>query len=118
MPTLTFNPRQRVILVEALAIAVDGRPADLTVLIDTGAGQTGFRRSILIGLGIDVDSAAQTMQINTASGSLDVPVVNLPHLSIFGESFSNLPALAFQCRRLFLPMEFWAMMFCQGSGFS
>ncbi len=93
MPTLIFDPRQRVILVEASATAIDGRPADLIVLVDTDAGQTGFRRSTLVGLGIDVDSAAQVMRINTASGSLDFPVVNLPNLSVFGESFSNLPVL-------------------------
>ncbi len=52
MPTIPFDATRRVILVEAMAIAVDGRPAELTVLIDTGAGRTGFRRSTLIGLGI------------------------------------------------------------------
>lgn len=93
MPTLTFDPRRRVIVVSAVSISLDGRPAELTVLVDTGAGQTGFRRSTLIGLGIDVDSPIQTMRINTASESLNVPVVNLPHLSVFGSEFRNLPVL-------------------------
>ncbi len=93
MPTLSFDPMQRVIAVDAISITADGRPANLTVLVDTGAGQTGFRRSTLIGLGIDVDRATQIARINTASGSLSVPVVNLPHLSVFGTDFHNLPVL-------------------------
>jgi len=51
-----------------------------SLALDTGAGQTGFRRSTLIGLGIDVDASEQTIRLNTASESLTVPVVNLPIL--------------------------------------
>lgn len=87
MPTVSFDANHRIILVEAIAIAADGRPAELTVLFDTGAGLTGFRRSTLIGLGIDVDASEQSARINTASGSLIVPVVNLPQLRVFGVDF-------------------------------
>ncbi len=106
MPTLAFDPRQRVILVEASATAVDGRPADLIVLAHTVAGQKGFRRSTLVGLGIDVDSAAQVVRINTASGSSDAPVVNLPNLSVFGESLKTCQSFVCRCLQLFLPTEF------------
>lgn len=93
MPMLNFDSTRRIIVIDAVATAADGRPADLAVLVDTGAGQTGFRRSTLIGLGIDVDRATQTIKVITASESLDVPVVNLPHLRVFGADFRNLPVL-------------------------
>jgi len=80
MPTIPVDVNRRVILVRAVALAIDGRPAELDVLVDTGAGRTGFRRSTLIGLGIDVDASEQTIRLNTASESLTVPVVNLPIL--------------------------------------
>ncbi|MFN3420460.1 MAG: aspartyl protease family protein [Armatimonadota bacterium] len=91
MPIVAFDPRQKIIQV-TVGVS-DTFRTTLTVLVDTGAGQTGFRRSTLVGLGIDVERAEQVMRINTASGSLDVPVVNLPNFRVFGESFSNLPVL-------------------------
>jgi predicted aspartyl protease len=93
MPTIPFDASRRVILVRAMAHAIDGRPAELNVLVDTGAGRTGFRRSTLIGLGIDVDASEQTIRLNTASESLTVPVVNLPILRVFGVDFLNMPVL-------------------------
>ena len=80
MPTIPVDVNRRVILVRVVALAIDGRPAELDVLVDTGAGRTGFRRSTLIGLGIDVYASEQTIRLNTASESLTVPVVNLPIL--------------------------------------
>ncbi len=91
MPIVPFDPQRRVI--QVTVEVSDTFRTTLTVLVDTGAGQTGFRRSTLVGLGIDVEGVAQMMRINTASGILDVPIVNLPRLSVFGESFSNLPVL-------------------------
>ncbi|MFA0755059.1 MAG: hypothetical protein YPKNTGVA_000557 [Candidatus Fervidibacter sp.] len=93
MPTIPFDARRRVIIVEAVAFALDGRPADLTVLVDTGAVKTGFRRSTLIGLGIDVDAATEFLRVSTASGSLEVPIFNLPQLRVFGAIFTNLSVL-------------------------
>ena len=93
MPTIPFDASRRVILVGAIAFAIDGRPAELTVLVDTGAVRTGFRRSTLIGLGIDVDASEQTIRLNTASESLTVPVVNLPLLRVFEVDFRDLPVL-------------------------
>jgi hypothetical protein len=43
MPTISFDATRRAILLGVTAFAVDGRPAELTVLVDTGAGRTGFR---------------------------------------------------------------------------
>jgi len=91
MPIVPFDPQRRVI--QVTVEVSDTFRTTLTVLVDTGAGQTGFRRSTLVGLGIDVEGVAQMMRINTASGILDVPIVNLPRLSVFGESFSNLTVL-------------------------
>ncbi len=91
MPIVPFDPQRRVI--QVTVEVSDTFRTMLTVLVDTGAGQTGFRRSTLVGLGIDVEGVAQMMRINTASGILDVPIVNLPRLSVFGTDFHNLPVL-------------------------
>lgn len=93
MPIVPFDVRRRLIVVQATALAIDGRPATLTVLVDTGAGQTGFRRSILRGLGIDVDRVTEFVQVNTASETVQVPRVTLPMLNAFGVTFTNLPVL-------------------------
>jgi predicted aspartyl protease len=65
----------------------------LTVLVDTGAVKTGFRRSTLIGLGIDVDAATEFLRVSTASGSLKVHIFNLPQLGVLGVTFTNLTVL-------------------------
>lgn len=93
MPTIPFDVRRRVIIVGAVTFAFDGRPADLPVLVDTGVVKTGFRGSTLIGLGIEVDAATEFLRVSTASGSLEVPFVNLPQLRVFVATFTNLPVL-------------------------
>jgi hypothetical protein len=91
MPIVPFDPTSR--LIQVTVMVSDGLMTALTVLVDTGAGRTGFRRSTLIGLGIDVDASEQTIRLNTASESLIVPVVNLPLLRVFGVDFRDLPVL-------------------------
>jgi len=91
MPTIHFDPRVR--LIQVSVFVADGFRSELTVLVDTGAAKTGFRRSTLIGLGIDVDAATGFLRVSTASGSLEVPIVNLPQLRVFGATFTNLPVL-------------------------
>ena len=80
MPIVPFDPTSR--LIQVTVMVSDSLTTALTVLVDTGAGRTGFRRSTLIGLGIDVDASEQTIRLNTASESLTVPVVNLPVLCL------------------------------------
>ncbi len=91
MPIVPFDPTSR--LIQVTVMVSDGLATALTVLVDTGAVRTGFRRSTLIGLGIDVDASEQTIRLNTASESLTVPVVNLPLLRVFGFDFRDLPVL-------------------------
>jgi len=91
MPIVPFDPASR--LIQVTVMVSDSLTTALTVLVDTGAGRTGFRRSTLIGLGIDVDASEQTIRLNTASESLTVPVVNLPILRVFGVDFLNMPVL-------------------------
>ncbi len=50
MPIVPFDPTSR--LIQVTVMVSDGLMTALTVIVDTGAGRTGFRRSTLIGLGI------------------------------------------------------------------
>ena len=91
MPILPFDPQRR--LIEITALASDGRRVALRMLMDTGASMTGLREAALLALGIDPQSAERTMQLNTASGRVNVPVVVIPNLHVFGISLRDVPVL-------------------------
>lgn len=91
MPILPFDPQRR--LIEIAAFASNGRRLALRMLIDTGASMTGLREAALLALGIDPQSAEQTLQLNTASGTVSVPVVIVPNLYVFGVSLADVPVL-------------------------
>jgi len=91
VPTIPFDPQRR--LIQIAALASDGRRLVLQMLVDTGASMTGLRASALLALGIDPQTAERTLQLNTASGTMSVPVVIVPNLHVFGVSLVNVPVL-------------------------
>jgi hypothetical protein len=95
VPTIPFDPQRRVIEVRVQAISE--WEAVLTLLVDTGASMTGIREETLIGLGIDPHAAPRFVRLHTASEVVNVPIVTLPRLEVFGASFAQLPVA---CLRL------------------
>lgn len=90
MPTLKFDPRAPIIVVDA---EVTGRISTVTKLIlDTGASLVVLPWKLVIGIGIPIDPE-KTIQTTTATTIETVPKVIIPEIKVLGKSVKNVEAI-------------------------
>ncbi len=84
-----FDTNRRAIEVP---VTLNGGSAAFRFLLDTGASHTVISRETARTLSIDTNGARQVI-VNTANGSMEVPVVTLPSVGLAGAEVPNVTAL-------------------------
>jgi len=90
MPTLRFNPRDSVIVTETKlwgSLVTTSR-----LVFDTGASLIIIPWKLATGIGLDINPQ-KTIQVTTASTIETAPLVNIPKVSVLGETIANVSAL-------------------------
>lgn len=90
MPTLDFNPKDNIIVIEA---KIWGKVVTTTRLVfDTGASMVMLPRRLLVSASIPINPK-NVQSTTTASAVESVPLVTVPKISVLGETVVNVPAL-------------------------
>jgi clan AA aspartic protease (TIGR02281 family) len=91
MPSLKFNPRDSVIVVET-KIWGPKRVATVRLVFDTGASLVILPWKLATGLGLKIDQT-KVIQTTTASTVESAPLITVPRMSILGEEVKKVNAL-------------------------
>jgi predicted aspartyl protease len=92
MTDVAYDRQYRVIVVGTLLTGPRTMMA-VRLALDTGASTTLVRSDVLETIGCLPASDSERVNILTASGTEQVPLVALPEISALGHSRSNLPVL-------------------------
>jgi hypothetical protein len=87
-----FDPRQRLIIVEARVWGPTGDRV-LRLALDTGTGTTLVAPAILVGVGYNPAAAPQRVQITTGSGVETISLLPIDRIEALGQTRSHLPVL-------------------------
>lgn len=90
MPSLRFNPHDSIIVTEAKlwgSLVTTSR-----LVFDTGASLVIIPWKLATGIGLKIDPQ-KTIQTTTASTVETTPLVNIPKISVLGETIENVGAL-------------------------
>lgn len=87
--TAKFDPQDNIILLEC-RFSHKGRDVYAEMVLDTGATFTIVSSQLVEQLGIDVSKYKRKLDMNTASGKIQVPIVNIENVSVKGASAEKL----------------------------
>lgn len=90
MPSIRFNPRDRIIITET---RLSGNIVGTAQMVfDTGASLVVVPWKIATGLGFAIDPK-KTIEMTSASTVESAPLVRIPKVSVLGEEVENVEAL-------------------------
>ena len=84
----------KLLLLKAAAGGIEGRVAQVTLLVDTGSTYTILPVKVLEALGCDLENPLRQRSLFAASGTISAPVVAIPWFSCLGQRVNNFPVLA------------------------
>jgi predicted aspartyl protease len=72
------------------------QPSVLSLLVDTGAGQTSLSTSLLTEIGCPITTSQSSIAIMTGNGIVRMPIVQIPWLNCLRQRVENYSVLALE----------------------
>ena len=101
MQRIRFQPVSNLILIPVKVMGIDGNSfRDIEVALDTGATTTSIPIYVVSALGYNVSNPKGIVEVVTASGVEEAPVIEIKGLTAIGQTIENIEVM---CRDL--PVE-------------